>query len=106
MCSRAPLQQKEQPNGHTKWIYACYNKIQTDTNPRAAIYVSKTANDNVMYHDNLSDQDTCTISFTDPHNTNKRIYISSVYMPCENNINTGKFLETIKLTEKKQNKAL
>ena len=80
--------------------YHCHNKIIPGINPRAAIYVSKLANDNVMYHDNLSDRDTCTISFTDPHNPNKRIYICSVYMPFENKVSTGKFVETLKFTEK------
>ena len=35
-----------------------------------------------MFHENYSDGDTCTISIKDPSNTKKRLFISSVYMPC------------------------
>ena len=76
--------------------YFCFNLPSDKTAPRAAIYASKLLYENCLPHIELSDRDTYTISIKDPTNINKRLFICSAYLPYEEKIKNGKFIETIK----------
>ena len=102
ICVQEPLCNKENSPMDIPNTYYCYNINSENSNPRAAIYASKMLKENSLPHKELSDRDTYTISLPDPTNNKKRIFLCSVYMPYEQAIKTGKFVEIIKKTNQSQ----
>ena len=72
------------------------------TAPRAIIQVSKPYNQEIMFHENYSDRDTCTISIKDPNNNTKRLYITSVYMPHKEHVKDSMLTKILKEIETKK----
>ena len=67
--------------------------------PWALILVSKSYNNDILPHENLSDRDTFTISVTDPNSKSKRLIISSAYMPHNEEIKDHSVIKTIEEAE-------
>ena len=99
VCIQEPLCNKKHSIMDIPTNYTAHHKICAKNNPRAAILISNNINQNILYHDNLSDRDTCTISHRDPNDINKRTYICSAYMPYEEEIVNSKLIEVLKHTE-------
>ena len=99
VCIQEPLCNKKHSVMDVPTNYRVHHKICTQNQPRAAILISNNISQNILYHDNLSDSDTCTISYRDPVDTNKRTYLCSVYMPYEDEMTNAKIMEVIKHTE-------
>ncbi len=68
--------------------------------PRAIIQVSKSYEKEVLYHEEKSDRDNCTISIEDPDIPGKRIMITSNYLPGSEQIEDSQINKTIKDTNK------
>ena len=66
-----------------------------NTHPRACIHISKPFADKVVFHEDLSDRDNCTISIPDTRDPNKRVFYSANYLP-DTRRARNEYKETIK----------
>ena len=80
-----------------------YKTLHTNKHkfPRAIIMISKPYNNESMFHENLSDRDNCTISIKDPKHKDKRLYITSCYLPGNEDIKSSLITEIIKEAKNK-----
>ena len=95
-CLQEPYYKGDVP-GNIPQTYQTYYSNK-EPKPRATIQVSKPFCEGVMFHENFSNRDTCTISIKDPNDPNKRTFISSVYMHDSEDIDKHFVNEVLKMT--------
>ena len=70
--------------------------------PRALILISRPYDNEILRHEDLSNRDTTTISIKDPNNKKKRLFISSAYMPHEEEIKDHLVIKVLQEAEKRK----
>ena len=78
ICIQEPY--KNYKTGRIKNTSAHYKNFFSNKSkyPRAIIQVSKPFDNEILFHEDLSNRDNCVISINDPKKTGKRLYISSI----------------------------
>ena len=97
-CLQEPYCPIERPAILPKGYRAIYSTIKPK--PRAIILASQPYDKDILKHEDLSNRDTTTISIKDPNNNTKRLFITSAYMPHDEEIKEHLALKAIQQAEK------